>query len=392
MDYKKKWEKVKKIGEGGQGEVFKVIDLSKYDTKRIITEMISGIQMVNSAQYNIEKGKAKKTVEKNLNKYIQMVNNADYYALKVLHKPEDAVNPSSAKKRIKKEIEIMSKNLHKNLIKTEEYDNDEALWFTTKYYSKGTLSDNKKKYVGNVLESLKAIRPLVEAVSVLHNHEDKYVHRDIKPKNIFIKDDGDLVLGDFGLIYFEDNDHTRLTETMEDVGSSRWMPTWARHRRIEDVSPKFDVFCLGKVLWYMISKGEVLLDWYFNDNEYPQYNLENMFPGDQKIKLVNNLLKKCVVQYERHCLDNAEELLKEIDETIELLRSNADIISSDYQRMCKVCGKGHYVLAADKDNNSALSNYGFTGHVRYKVFTCNNCGNVQLFAFSGSKLPPAWKR
>ncbi len=103
---------------------------------------------------------------------------------------------------------------------------------------------------------MKAFRPLVEGVAKLH--ERGFVHRDIKPQNIFIDANGNLVLGDFGIVFFDDPAHTRLSATFENVGSRDWMPGWAYSVRIEAVKPAFDVFSLGKVLWAMISTKPVL--------------------------------------------------------------------------------------------------------------------------------------
>ena len=104
------------------------------------------------------------------------------------------------------------------------------------------------------------MRPLVEAVAALH--EVKIIHRDIKPDNIFVTDNG-LVLGDFGIAHLEDKDNTRVSETYENVGSRDWMPPWAMGMRLDDVRPTFDVFGLGKVLWSMVSGKSKLRLWYY---------------------------------------------------------------------------------------------------------------------------------
>ena len=97
-----------------------------------------------------------------------------------------------------------------------EIDTDLS-WYVSKFYPNGTLADKIDMFKGNLLEAIKAIRPLVEAVATLH--KKGYVHRDIKPQNIFLNSNKDLILGDFGLVYFIDNEHTRISETYENVGS-----------------------------------------------------------------------------------------------------------------------------------------------------------------------------
>src|SRR6185436_16604940 len=128
---------------------------------------------------------------------------------------------------------------------------------------------------------------LVEGVATLHR--SKQVHRDIKPDNIFVASDGRLVLGDFGLVFFEDDGHTRVSDTFENVGSRDWMPLWAQSMRIDEVEPNFDVFCLGKTLWYMVNGGGKLLAWYFED---PKFDLGRRFPNRPEMRHMNILLGK----------------------------------------------------------------------------------------------------
>ena len=101
-----------------------------------------------------------------------------------------------------------------------------------------------------------------------------------------------------------DVEHTRISDTFENVGSTDWMPAWASRLRIEDINPSFDVYSLGKTLWSMVSDSPVLRLWYFNEDEF---NLENKFPNTKYMQLVNELLSKCVVEKEEACeLQNAD--------------------------------------------------------------------------------------
>ena len=124
-------------------------------------------------------------------------------------------------------------------------------------------------------------------------HSHNIIHRDIKPENIFINSNNEFVLGDFGLVFFNDNKHTRISNTFSNVGSRDWMPGWAMSKRIEDVNPSFDVFALGKIIWTIISGIPVLPLWYFKEKEH---NLEVLFPNKREMKLVNLLLNKCIVE------------------------------------------------------------------------------------------------
>jgi serine/threonine protein kinase len=281
----------------------------------------------------------------------------------------------------------MSELNHPNLLKILDYDLEKK-WFVSQFYSKGTLNKNPL-FVGEFPRALKAFRPLVEGVSRIHGK--KMVHRDIKPQNVFIDHDNNLILGDFGLVFFADEVHTRISDTFENVGSRDWMPGWAYGMKVEDVTPCFDVFSLGKVLWSMISGRPILRLWYV-DKE--QFNLEKMFPRNKFMSMANRLLKKCVVEEEKDCLLDAKALLEEVDRVLSLVENNAELLDAQIERQCKVCGVGKYTLRIDRDSNQ-IQNFGIRPTVgnSFKVFTCDHCGHFELFLFEEKKgTPPAWNK
>ena len=219
-------------------------------------------------------------------------------------------------------------------------------------------------------------------------HRKELVHRDIKPENIFVDESEQLVLGDFGLVFFMAEDRTRLTDTYENVGSTDWMPSWATRIRIEEIRPSFDVFSLGKTIWSMVSRTSFLRLWYHRESEF---DLKRQFPDRPEMELLNRLLDKCIVEHERDCLENANELLNWIDDLLRALRLGADPVG-DHGRPCRVCGFGRYRLLVDKDHQKTV-NFGLnpTQERAFKIFTCNYCGHAQFFFFENRSNPPGWQ-
>jgi serine/threonine protein kinase len=237
------------------------------------------------------------------------------------------------------------------------------------YYPK-TLSNDLGRTRGDLLASLLSIRPVVEAVALLH--DSKLVHRDIKPDNVFVASDGRLVLGDFGLAIRMDDNPGRLTDTYENVGSRDWMPGWAMGMRIEDVKPTFDVFSLEKLLWAMISGKAKLRLWYLHDHEF---ELEQMFPDDKSIRFARTILDKCIVEREKDCLKLAGELLSVIDVHISLLRQHGQTPRNGPMQ-CRICAFGHYSVGIREDTE-------------LRALACDYCGNIQWFSRPDQR--PGWQ-
>ena len=99
--------------------------------------------------------------------------------------------------RTKREIEAMRKCVHPHLTRLIDADpSDRPTWFVMQFHPKGDLQDHQPSYAGRPLDVLRKIRPVVDAVAVMHRYD--LIHRDIKARNIFVSESEAWVLGDFG--------------------------------------------------------------------------------------------------------------------------------------------------------------------------------------------------
>jgi serine/threonine protein kinase len=373
MDYKYRWKIIAILGQGDQGRVYRVIDTKEFDIDgQIRPDIENSLHGLVSSDKSETRKKFFELYRWAIVELIQMEDPENQGALKVLHKPKETKEAKGVERvqdRIKREIKAMAAISHPNLLEILDTDRD-SRWFVSKFYPKGSLDKRLNTYVGDFPKALKAFRPLVEGVSELHKRG--FVHRDIKPQNVFMDRDSHLVLGDFGLVFFTDDSYTKLSKTWESVGRSDWIPGWALSLRIDEIKPTFDVFCLGKLLWSMVSGSLDLPLWHYDQ---PEFNLETKFPHRHSIRLANYLLSKCIVESEKNCLPDATALLKMIDEVLSLVDSHGEVVDSDLKRRCKVCGQGNY-------EESDASSY-FTkpvGKRVLKMWVCDYCGNVQWFA------------
>lgn len=383
--YGNRWSVIKKLGRGGQGIVYEVEDISNLNANDLSPERINNVLRDVTADIRYPDSESAPQEFIQLIKKIVATTVLPRAALKELLPPDEAVNTDTALDRMKAEIEVMRKVEHPSLIRILDEDNDHR-WHVTEFFSRGTLAATPSSFKNQVLDSLHALRPVVEAVSQLHRAD--IVHRDIKPENVFIDQGDRLVLGDCGLAFLRDG-KDRLTETFENVGSRDWMPGWAMGQRLTDVHPNFDVFSLGKVLWAMIAGRPILPLWYHRQT---QFNLREMFPDNESIVFVQKILDKTVVETPSDCLRNATELLDLVDSTIEELTMKIRIVDGDLIRKCLVCGRGDYRKIVDHDYGRQ---YAFGLNVisepKFRIFVCDGCGHSQLFYSMDGCRPPAWK-
>ncbi len=397
--YEKRWEIESELGRGGQGIVHRVVDKSKLrGGEAAIDAFISSINSLQaSVQYDGERTKARKALIKSLGEFLDEFHKRekDFGALKVLHSPEEARDSATADERLKREITAMQTVEHPNLIKILDVNATEQ-WYVTRFCSGGMLSQRLDRFRGNFPSALQAFRGLVEGVAALH--KANIFHRDIKPQNIFIADDGSLVLGDFGLVFFQDETHSRISETVGNVGTRAWMPPWAHELRVEDLRPTFDVFSLGKVLWSMVTGRETLPFWYFNRPGRDDLNVEKLFPDAPSMVLANELFAKCIVEDEHACLESAAVLLAEVDRVLLQIEQNRRRLSQTADRNCRICGVGKYSADASDQSNGLESN-GSRGlepvGKKFQIFSCDFCGHVQFFVvaqFSPGSAKQFWSQ
>jgi serine/threonine protein kinase len=176
-------------------------------------------------------------------------------ALKTLHAFTDAAQFRDLVLRFENEARVISQLRHPNTVKLFDFGriDDDELYIVTELLFGNTLEDEIAKGRIEERRTLYIIGEVAEALA--EAHQKGIIHRDIKPRNIFLDRVGDRQLVkilDFGLAKF--TGHPTRTAVGMAVGSPSYMsPEQALG---ESVAPKSDLYSLG-VTAYECLTGDV---------------------------------------------------------------------------------------------------------------------------------------
>ena len=167
-------------------------------------------------------------------------------AIKVLHRHLSEEPESKA--RLEREAQAVAKLRHDNILEIFDYSGADASssYIVTELIHGETL----KAFLGRRSIGHPEIASLITAElcgALVHAHGMGIIHRDVKPENVMIRNDGLLKLMDFGIAQVLDLE--RMTVTGQLLGSPAYMAPELIEGKPLDV--RTDVFSLGILLYQM---------------------------------------------------------------------------------------------------------------------------------------------
>ncbi len=171
-------------------------------------------------------------------------------AIKVLR--GDLSNDDKFIRRFQREALSVSNLSHPNIVEVYDVGEEDGQHYIVMEYIEGkTLKQLLQKRGSLTLtEVIDIMNQLTDGLA--HAHEAYIIHRDIKPQNIMIEDNGLIKITDFGIAMALNS--TQLTQTNSVMGSVHYLPPEQANGK--GSTRKSDIYSLG-ILMYELLTGSV---------------------------------------------------------------------------------------------------------------------------------------
>ena len=154
--------------------------------------------------------------------------------------------------RVRREAEAMGQlGDHPNVVTIFDVAEEGGqVYLVSRYMSGGDVESRLREAEGRRLAIPEALRTAGDVARALdHAHRRGIVHRDVKPGNVWLAEDGTAQLGDFGLAVLVDR--SRMTQEGVMVGTVAYMPPEQALGRTPDA--RSDLYGLGAMLYELVA-------------------------------------------------------------------------------------------------------------------------------------------
>ena len=241
-------------------------------------------------------------------------------ALKFL--PPSMEDDLVARRRLVKEAQAAAALTHQNICAVHSVEEIDGQNFIVMQYIEGKTLDIARNGDKISVEDFKSLaRQILTAVAFAHSHG--VVHRDLKPGNIMLTNDGEIKVLDFGLAKImptnsalngKSNNETNFSQNGLVIGTVAYMSP--EQLRGEKLDYQTDIFSVGIVLYELItgkspfnrpSQAETVAA-ILSEKAVPLGEFAPDFP-----KSLIRLVEKCLEKDARNRFQSAAEILVELD-------------------------------------------------------------------------------
>lgn len=235
-------------------------------------------------------------------------------AVKILR--GDLSNDEKFVKRFKREAISASSLSHPNIVEIYDVGEENGNYFIVMEYVDGiTLKSLIKKrgkmILAEVLDITKQVASGLECA-----HASCIIHRDIKPQNIMVLDDGLVKITDFGIAVASNSES--LTQTNSVMGSVHYLPP--EQANGSGSTTRSDIYSLGIMMFEMLTgkvpfKGETAVEIAIKQLKEPLPSI-SMYRDDIPQSVENIILKACAKNPENR-YENVNQMLYDLDHCLD---------------------------------------------------------------------------
>lgn len=248
-------------------------------------------------------------------------------AVKILR--GDLADDEKFVRRFQREAIAASSLSHPNIVEMYDVGEDNGKYYIVMEYVEGkTLKTLVKKRGALTLpEVIDIMTQLTSAIACAH--DSNIIHRDIKPQNVLIKEDGIVKITDFGIAMALNSNE--LTQTNSVMGSVHYLPPEQANGKGATI--KSDIYSLGIVMFELLTgtlpfKGD-------NAVEIAIKQMKNKIPSvcdinDQIPQSVENIILKACAKNPKNRYKNVQEMYKDIETCLDEDRINEKIYVYPY--------------------------------------------------------------
>lgn len=248
-------------------------------------------------------------------------------AVKVLR--GDLANDEKFIRRFQREAQSVANLSHPNIVEVYDVEEEEGQHYIVMEYIEGkTLKQLLQKRGSLTLsEVIDIMLQLTDGLA--HAHDAYIIHRDIKPQNIMIQDDGLVKITDFGIAMALNA--TQLTQTNSVMGSVHYLPPEQANGKSSTI--KSDIYSLG-ILMYELITGSVPFK---GDNavEIALKHLKEKIPSIRRQnptipQSVENIVLRATAKNPKNRYDSVKDMNKDLKECLNEDKKNEKKIVFEY--------------------------------------------------------------
>jgi serine/threonine protein kinase len=233
-------------------------------------------------------------------------------ALKMLH--PGFSQDEAFLKRFRAEARALAKLDNRHIVTVYDLQKTDAGLFIVMQFVEGVTLAGKLEKCGPIpsAEALTIFKQLLEALS--HAHQARIIHRDVKPSNVMLNQQGLVKVTDFGLAKVPYD--SVLTQSHSTGGTLCYRPP-EQIRSLANVDQRSDIYSAGMTLYEMLA-GRLPFDKHENVYALAQIIVEGDFlPPEHYHAAIPQELSKIVMKAVAKQPANRHQSVEEISEALE---------------------------------------------------------------------------